>query len=276
MLPRAARALASSSPRVPLLSRLRIVDGAAAFAAAGFDPSPPFHIGGVAVDLIGGGAANGWAWKNGASHGSERVSLDGIDTEIDGFLVMQQSLQHERGQRHPNGALGLYSLTVVSADLERTMRVFAAPAGLGAPRRVAEPSPFSPDLSMAFYKAGSATGDVIIEVVAPRRPGTAVRLGAGLPPIGADRDAPAYLGGMVVVVPDLASLSDVLGADRVGKARPAVQGQGRMIAPARHDALGLSLSLAFITPPDPAALQSRAKRGAQKGLATVLTTNAPT
>ena len=59
----------------------------------------------------------------------------------------------------------------------------------------------------------------------------------------------------------------------MGKARPAMQGQGRLIAPVRHSQLGLGMSLAFMTPPDQAALQARAKRGDGVGMSSVLSTS---
>ena len=262
-----ARSLITTVRRVPLLSRLRLADDSAAFCAAGFSMGPGLNIGGVEIELISPGERNAWAWKDGI--GSSNIDVDGIATEIEGFEILGQSLDYTRTEPHRNQASALYSVSVSTPDLQRT--VDAMSASLGAPRKVASPSPFSTAISMAFFKLGSPSGPVIVEGIAPTTPGTAVEL-PGLPSIAADRDVPASIVGMVVVAPVLDHLPKLLGADCVGNARPAMQGEGRMIAPVRRGQLGLGLSLAFMTPPNQAALQARAKKGAGVGLSSVLST----
>ena len=111
---------------------------------------------------------------------------------------------------------------------------------------------------MAFFKFGAA-GDseqqVLLELVSPRTPGAAVSL-PGLPAIASGTDAPAKIAGLVVTVPRLEPVAELLGADRVGRIRPAMQGKGRQIAPYRHEEAGL-LPLAFITPPTDAGGSGR-------------------
>ena len=97
---------------------------------------------------------------------------------------------------------------------------------------------------MAFFKfgAGGDDRDVVLELISPAEPGGSI----GAFAVG---EQPA-IAGMVVGVPagGLAPLAELLG-DKLGEARPAVQGRGRMIAPLRHEAIGLPLPLAFMTEP---------------------------
>ena len=260
---------AAAAGRTPLLSRLRFAVDVNALSAAGFAVEQAgLNLGGVAIDILAPGNSNSWALKDGFSGGN--THLDGIATEIEGFDILGQTLDHTRAKPHPNLATALYSISVSTPDLQRT--VDSMSASLGPPQKGMVPSPFSADVAMAFFKLGSPSGPIILEIFAPSTPGTAVSL-PGLPAIDADRVAPASIVGMVVVVPMLDHLPSLLGMDRMGKARPAMQGQGRMIAPVRHDHVdGLSLGLAFMTPPDPAALQARAKKGSGLGLSSVLST----
>ena len=279
-MPTLARSLtASAAPRIPLLSRLRIANDAEAMSSAGFAVGAGFNIGGVAIEMDAPGGHNSWAWKDGV--GSSKVDCDGIATEVEGFHIFGQSLDYTRTPPHPNQACALYSIIVSTPDLQRTVDAFST--SLGAPRTLSRPSP---DISMAFFQLGSPSGPVIVEVVAPSTPGTAIELPAEYGGealsitndtamhIVADRDAAAAIVGIVVVAPTLDHLPTVLGEGCVGEARPATRAQGRMIAPVRHgqltSPLGRGVSLAFITPPDHAALQARAKRGGGVGLSSVL------
>jgi hypothetical protein len=267
----------AAARRIPLLSKLRIADAATPFAAAGFAVvDERLDIGGVAIDLVGRGRQHSWEWKDGG--GADVLEgtrdLDGISTHVEGFNIVGQSLNHTRAAPHPNLAQAVYSISVATPDLRRTMGALSE--SLGEARRVLDPTPFAPKLSMALFKLGSPSGPVIVEVLAPSVTGTAVEI-PGIGSIAEGEDVPASIVGMVVLTPHLEHLSGVLGAGRLGKIRPAMQGQGRRIAPVlRGDADardGLALGLAFMTPPDPSALQQASKRGPGKGLSSVLSTN---
>lgn len=123
---------------------------------------------------------------------------------------------------HPNGALRLDHVVVMTPDLERTLAALQS-AGLDL-RRIREAGGPGRPLRQAFYRLG----EVVLEVVGDVEP-------AG----------PARFWGLVVVVDDLDALARRLG-DRLGRPRDAVQ-PGRRIATARERA-GLGLPVAFMTP----------------------------
>lgn len=186
-------------------------------------------------------------FTTGSAGGS--IHIDGIPTltqDLPQALLLQRCYDLERRRVHPNEVTRLHTITVVSPHLQRTVGAMET-AGVTL-SRIADPSPFSPELSMAFFKMSSPAGSVLIEVVSPSQPGSTVKL-PGLPSIGGDIEAPAQIGGLVFQAPSLDNLPTLLGPDNIGKARPAVQGKGRMIAPLRHDRLGIPLTTAIITPP---------------------------
>jgi hypothetical protein len=119
---------------------------------------------------------------------------------------------------HPNGALRLDHVVVMTPDLERTFAALAA-AGLDL-RRVREAGA----VRQGFYRAGEAILEVVGDV---------------------DPPGPARLWGLVVVVGDLDAAARDLG-ERLGGVRDAVQ-PGRRIATVR-DAAGLGVPVAMMTP----------------------------
>jgi hypothetical protein len=182
---------------------------------------------------------------------AELAEIDGIPTTVAEYPTELLEEMTEAYNPHRNRALGLYSLVILTPDLQRTVDAMSA-AGLQL-RRIADPSPASDQLAMAFFKLGSPLGqangaaDVIVELVAPREPGREVSL-PGFAPFGGEHH-PATLGGVMFTVPCLEHLPEVVGEGLLGKARPAVQGKGRRVAPIRHEQAGLPLAVAFITPP---------------------------
>ena len=249
----ATRARRFSTAAPPSLKELVIADDASAWQACGFAVSPndgsdadadtsfprPYEgglssVGGVRLQLLGAGRTRGalsWSWYR---DGEPRVVLvDGIPTALTDAAPAADPAPH------PNGASRLYSITLATSHLERTK---AALEAAGAPlRRVLDPAPFSEQISMALFRLGPT----LVEVVAPREPGETVEL-PGLPPLDLRLDAPAKIVGVVPEVPDLAPLQNLLG-DNLGKPRPAMQGEGRQIATVRHEKVGLSLTMAFLT-----------------------------
>jgi hypothetical protein len=120
---------------------------------------------------------------------------------------------------HPNGALLLDHLVVFTDDPDRTVGAYAD-IGLVV-RRVRE---LPNGNTQTFFRAG----EVIIELVGPIA-GEGERLW-GLSPTVADLDECARLLG-----------------DRLGRIKDATQ-PGRRIATLRHEAVGLSVPIAFMSP----------------------------
>jgi len=120
---------------------------------------------------------------------------------------------------HPNGAILLDHLVVFTDDPDRTI---ASYAGLGLEvRRVRE---LPNGTTQTFLRAG----EVVIELVGPVA-GAGERFW-GLSPAVADLDACARLLG-----------------DRLGRIKDATQ-PGRRIATLRHEACGLTIPIAFMSP----------------------------
>ena len=120
---------------------------------------------------------------------------------------------------HPNGALLLDHLVVFTDDPDRTVATYAD-LGLEV-RRVRE---IGGGRTQTFFRAG----EVIIELVGPVE-GEGERLW-GLSPTVADLDACAALLG-----------------ERLGAVKDATQ-PGRQIATLRHEACGLTVPIAFMSP----------------------------
>eukprot|EP00966_Prymnesium_polylepis_P155500 3591971-Prymnesium_polylepis.1 len=159
----AARRAASggSSRRVPLLSRLLVADDPARWAAAGFAVEGTHaHVGGVGIDLIGREASStSMVWLDGSSEAGF-ISLDGIDTRVEAFDVMGQTLDYTRSPPHSNRAFALHSIVVTTPDIERSVEAMGR-LGPGPPASVG-PSPYSPDLLAAVYSLGSPVGQVVL------------------------------------------------------------------------------------------------------------------
>ena len=203
----------------PELVALEIADPAERWEALGFSVSPDrvIELGGVALRL---GAVG---------HGIVAWTLRGIDetSSINGLptKVIDESVGLEgRGGRlgdddpcHPNGAIGVDHVVIVTPDFDATADAVAA-AGMPL-RRLAERN----GARQGFRRLGPA----IMEIVQA-------------PEVGGTR-----FWGLVVIVSDLDALADRLG-DLLREIRPAVQ-PGRRIAPLRSKA-GLGPAVAFMDP----------------------------
>jgi hypothetical protein len=166
-------------------------------------------IGQVRVRLAGPGAGGGLVgW-----------SLRGADAaELDGLATARSERPPPEREEHPNGALAIDHVVVVTPDLERTTRALKG-AGI-ARRRIREAG----DALQGFFRLG----EVVLEVVQAR-----------------DAEGPARFWGLVVTVSALERCAELLG-DRLGEPRDAVQ-PGRRIATVRREA-ELGLPFAFMTP----------------------------
>jgi hypothetical protein len=145
-------------------------------------------------------------------------AVTGVDSVLDGlpnFGVIAPS----PSATHPNGAIGVDHVVVVTPDFDRTAAAFEE-AGIPL-RRIRDAGGFQ----QGFRRLGPA----ILELVeAP-----------GAPP------GPARFWGLVIVVADLDALAERLG-DGLGRVRDAVQ-PGRRIATLRESA-GLGEAVAFMSP----------------------------
>lgn len=148
-------------------------------------------------------------------------TLSGVPSEVDldGLPTSLADAAPATTVAHPNGAIGLDHVVVVTPDFDRTAAALGA-AGMPL-RRVRDAGGFR----QGFRRLGPA----ILELVEAR----------DAPP------GPARFWGLVVVVADLDALAERLG-DRLGSVKPAVQ-PGRRIATLRSSA-GLSAAVAFMDP----------------------------
>jgi hypothetical protein len=119
---------------------------------------------------------------------------------------------------HPNGALRLDHVVIMTPDLQRTFDALEA-AGLDL-RRVREAG----EVRQGFYRVGEAVLEVVGDV---------------------DPPGPARFWGLVAIVEDLDAVAERLG-ERLGRPRDAVQA-GQRIATVRESA-GLGVPVALMTP----------------------------
>jgi hypothetical protein len=150
----------------------------------------------------------------GAESNPEAAPLTG---GIDGLATAITTAPAPEPVEHPNRALGIDQVVVVTPDFERTAAVLehaAMPL-----RRIRD--------AVGFRQGFRRLGPAILELVeAPKAPATA-------------------FWGLVIVVPDLTGLGERL-APHLGDVRDAVQ-PGRHIAALGHEA-GLSTRVAFMDP----------------------------
>jgi hypothetical protein len=204
---------ASSASTRPELVALEIADPAERWAALGFTVSPDatIDLGGVQLRL--GAEGEGIvAWTLRGIAPTDAV--DGLATR-----VIDQSVDRVAAGApgdHPNGAIALDHVVILTPDFDRTADAVAA-AGMPL-RRLAE-------------RDGARQGFR--------------RLGPGIMEIVAASDGPTRFWGLVVIVSDLDALAERLG-DLLREIRPAVQ-PGRRIAPLRSKA-GLGPAVAFMDP----------------------------
>jgi hypothetical protein len=194
----------------PVLTGLRISDPPSTWEALGFAVhGSRMELGGVTIAL------------GGPGHGITAWSIDGIEpVTIDGLaFAAQPAASHPAGRPHPNGAIGIDHVVVVTPDFDRTGAALRA-AGIEL-SRIRDAGGFR----QGFRRIGPA----VLELVEVR----------GVP------QRPARFWGLVAVADDLEALARRLG-DRLGTIKQAVQ-PGRRIATVR-DAAGLSPKVAFMTP----------------------------
>lgn len=207
-------------PRGPVLEELLLAAEPEAWSRAGFavDADGLCRVGSVDLRLAGTGAGEGitsWSLRPPAVE-----PLDGLRSH-----EAAGGAGDATRAAHPNGALSLDHVVVMTPDLQRTFGALES-AGLELRRLRDHEGPGGRPVKQGFYRLG----DVILEVVGPPRP-------AG--------DGPAVFWGLVCVVEDIEAAAGLL-EDRLGTIKGAVQ-PGRRIATIRREA-GLGAPVALITP----------------------------
>lgn len=203
----------SAAPTRPELVGLHVGDRPSQWEALGFSTmNSCVWLGPIRIEL--GALARGIVgWRLGGI--PPTAAIDGLPTEVDA------SPAGGPARSHPNGAVGLDHLVVITPDFDRSS---AALARAGMPLRRIREAP------AGFRQGFRRLGPAILELVEAS---------------GAHRkDEPARFWGLVVIVSDLAALAERL-EDRLGAIREAVQ-PGRQIATLRESA-GLGQAVAFMT-----------------------------
>ncbi|MGI8715712.1 MAG: glyoxalase [Solirubrobacteraceae bacterium] len=216
------RSATSAGPR-PELAALAIADPPERWRALGFaiDERDRVVLGGVELAL--GGAGGAGAGQAGAGITGWTLRFVRAGGDIDGLATSVTAEPSGRAGRlgppspHPNGALGVDHVVIVTPDFDRSVSALAQ-RGL-ALRRIRRAG----DRRQGFRRLGPA----IMEIVeAPEAPA-------------------AGFWGLTLVLADLRAPGALLAA-QLGEIRPAVQ-PGRQIATLRAGA-GLSARVAFMDP----------------------------
>jgi hypothetical protein len=196
----------------PELASLALADPPERWRALGFTVvDGACSIGGVTL-LLGaaGEGISGWA-------------VSGVQEPVDGLPVIE-ARPPSPALEHPNGAIEIDHVVVISPDFERTANALEQ---AGMPLRRVREVP-GRDGGRAFRQGFRRLGTAILELV--EAPGAS--------------PGPARFWGLVITVSDLDALSERLG-EHLGSAREAVQ-PGRRIATLRSTA-GLGEAVAFMS-----------------------------
>ena len=149
------------------------------------------------------------------------AGLDGAPGSIEGLPTTAGEAGPADPAAHANGVTHIDHLVVTTPDLARTVAALRA-HGL-ADRRTREAG----EVRQTFFRLG----ELILEVVGRDRP---------------SGDGPARFFGLAFTVADLDATARQLG-ERVGPVKDAVQ-PGRRIATLRHEAFGITVPVAFMSP----------------------------
>jgi Glyoxalase-like domain len=196
---------------VPSIDELEIADEPVAWSAAGFDVADGLcQVGRVRLRLVGKGARRGIVeWTLGKAASGEPAGP------------------------HPNGALRVDHVVMLSPDLDRTVDELES-QGFDPRRRREGPTPGGSTRQASFR-----AGEPILEVVQAPESASIAR----------DPEGPARLWGLAFLVEDMERTAAALG-ELLGRPRHAVQ-PGRRIAKLRREAR-LGPAIAFMTSGAPA------------------------
>jgi len=158
-------------------------------------------------------------------------SLTGVDAvAIDGLTTEPARPRPEEGDdadtvsMHPNGSATVDHVVVASPDLPRTIEAFTR-IGMET-RRIRDTDQYGAPMRQVFFRLGRP----VLELIGPPEP---------------SGDRPASFWGLALTVGDLDATKDLLG-DRLSDPKTAVQ-PGRRIATLRHETLGITVPVAFMT-----------------------------
>ncbi len=212
------------------IDEILVADEPEAWVSAGFhvDPDAVCRIGHVRVRLVGreqGKRILSWSLRDLDPALLDVGAYDGVGTSIDGISTTVSTAPAAEPAVHPNGALLIDHVVVVTPDQARTTAAFER-LGIGA-RRTRETDTYGAPFLQTFFRAG----EVIIELIGPAAPS-----GSGA----------AGFFGLAHTVADLDATAAVLG-DALGDVKDAVQ-PGRRIGTLRHKQVGVSVATAFMSP----------------------------
>lgn len=202
----------SPGSRGPHLRSLAVADPPAVWERLGFSVARSrLQLGAVEVTLGARGS------------GIVGCSIAGLDASVGIDRLPIALADHDKpepgvSEPHPNGAIGIDHVVLVSPDFERTADSLND-AGLPLRRVTAERG-----IRQGFRRLGPAILELVDVPEAER----------------------VHLWGLTVIVESMDALSERLG-ERLGPVKPAVQ-PGRRIATVRSSA-GLSTAMAFMDPP---------------------------
>jgi hypothetical protein len=205
------------------LDEVVVADPPEAWEAAGFtvDPDGVCRIGSVRVRLVGrevGKRIVGWSLRG----------LDEGTSELDGLATTASTAPAPEPAEHPNGAVELDHIVLLSPDIDRTIAAFGA-VGLDVRRqREGDPAQYGFAAVQTFFKAG----EPIVELIGGKE---------------ASGDGPTGFFGLAWTVSDIDALPGRYGPSGLGSVKDAVQ-PGRRIATLRHKEFGMSVATAFMTP----------------------------
>ena len=196
-----------------------IADPPEAWRAAGFsvDDRGVCHVGTVRLRFAGAGSGLGIiGW-----------SLRGLEAsaDVDGVATAPSTTDPAIPAEHPNGVVSIDHAVLMSPDLARAEGALEA-IGLH-PRRRRDGELGGAPIRQVFYRLG----EVVLELV-------------GSPET--HDDGPAHFWGLTFTVANIDASARFFG-ENTGRVKDAVQ-PGRRITTLRHQALGLSVATALITP----------------------------
>lgn len=208
---------------VTAIAELLIADDPAAWRDVGFtvDDQGRCRIGTVTLRLDPAAGAGGIvAWTLAGAPDEEVGEIDGLPTRHG-----EPAGGPAPSTDHPIGARSIDHLVVMTPDVDRTVQTVAARLGIPL-KRTRDGEAYGRPVRQAFFRMG----EVILEVVGPPEP----------EPAG----GPARFFGLAVTLDSLTAARDLLGPDRMGEPRPAVQ-PGRHITTIRS-AAGLRVAVALM------------------------------
>ena len=205
----------------PTIDAIIVADPPDTWEAAGFavDADGTCRVGDVRIELVGpdkGKRIIGWKLRD----------VPDVD-DVDGLPTSSSDRPPAEPATHPNGAVNIDHVVIMSPDLERTTKALGA-VGIEQRRtRHVDSGQYGFEARQVFFKLG----DVVLELIGPDEP---------------NGDGPARFFGLAHTVADIDAASALLGP-ALPNVKDAVQ-PGRRIATLRHKELGVSVATAFMSP----------------------------